>query len=126
MDDEPVSDEPVPEKKSFMDDDDDVPAAPAAPREKTKAEKDREADEAFRKAAEADGMCFPFAPNLNDMCLLITTSCPRERSRTQEERMGTQWLVQWRREERTSGCSFTAKQAYPCQTWRSVIFRLRS
>jgi hypothetical protein len=59
MDDEPVSDEPVPKKKSFMGDDDDIPAAPAAPREKTKAEKDREADEAFRKAAEADGMCSP-------------------------------------------------------------------
>ncbi|KAB8291851.1 hypothetical protein EYC80_006633 [Monilinia laxa] len=47
-------------KKSFMnddDDDDDIPALKArtdAPREKTKAEKDREADEAFRKAAEAD------------------------------------------------------------------------
>lgn len=49
------SDSPIdtrPKKKSFMDDDnDDMPA----PREKTKAEKDREADEAFRKAAEADG-----------------------------------------------------------------------
>jgi hypothetical protein len=47
-----------PKKKSFMDDDeDDVPAPKPAPptREKTKAEKDREADEAFRKAAEADG-----------------------------------------------------------------------
>lgn len=60
MNDEP--DSPVetrPKKKSFMDDDDDdIPALkrpPEAPREKTKAEKDREADEAFRKAAEADG-----------------------------------------------------------------------
>ncbi|KAH7310017.1 Sec23-binding domain of Sec16-domain-containing protein [Rhexocercosporidium sp. MPI-PUGE-AT-0058] len=46
-----------PKKKSFMDDDeDDIPALKAAPssREKTKAEKDKEADEAFRKAAEAD------------------------------------------------------------------------
>jgi hypothetical protein len=64
---EPVSmsDEPdspvettLPKKKTFMDDDDDdIPALrnkPAAT-EKTKAEKDREADEAFRKAAEADG-----------------------------------------------------------------------
>ncbi|KAI9650018.1 vesicle coat component [Ciborinia camelliae] len=45
-------------KKSFMDDDDDdIPALKAraeTTREKTKAEKDREADEAFRKAAEAD------------------------------------------------------------------------
>jgi hypothetical protein len=46
-----------PKKKSFMDDDDDIPALkrPTDTREKTKAEKDREADEAFRKAAEADG-----------------------------------------------------------------------
>ncbi|PQE23096.1 COPII coat assembly SEC16 protein [Rutstroemia sp. NJR-2017a WRK4] len=46
-----------PKKKSFMDDDeDDIPALKASsqPREKTKAEKDREADEAFRKAAEED------------------------------------------------------------------------
>lgn len=44
-------------KKSFMDDDfnDRVNNDVSAPREKTKAEKDREADEAFRKAAEADG-----------------------------------------------------------------------
>jgi hypothetical protein len=38
-----------------MDNDDDIPALKAKPTEKTKAEKDREADEAFRKAAEADG-----------------------------------------------------------------------
>jgi len=59
----PISDEPDspietrPKKKSFIDDDeDDIPALKQAPanREKTKAEKDREADEAFRKAAEAD------------------------------------------------------------------------
>ncbi|QSZ37803.1 hypothetical protein DSL72_008903 [Monilinia vaccinii-corymbosi] len=53
--DSPVSTKP---KKSFMDDDDDdIPALKAGagtPREKTRAEKDREADEAFRKAAEAD------------------------------------------------------------------------
>ena len=56
-------DEPRPKKKSFMDDDDDdIPGLKAAPapaaREKTKAEKDKEADEAFRKAAEADGKSF--------------------------------------------------------------------
>jgi len=65
-----ISDEPDspietrPKKKTFMDDDeDDIPALRQAPdnREKTKAEKDREADEAFRKAAEADGKSFdPF------------------------------------------------------------------
>lgn len=60
MNDEP--DSPIdtrPKKKSFMDDDDDdIPALKSAPgnREKTKEEKDREAQEAFRKAAEADGI----------------------------------------------------------------------
>ncbi|KAK6584680.1 hypothetical protein PZA11_002904 [Diplocarpon coronariae] len=61
MNDEPDSAiDTRPKKKSFMDDDDDDLQAPtnaqAAPenREKTKAEKDKEADEAFRKAAEAD------------------------------------------------------------------------
>ena len=44
-------------KKSFMDDDDedDVIARAAALKKEEKARKDREADEAFRKAAEADG-----------------------------------------------------------------------
>lgn len=62
MDDEPESPVERPKKKSFMDDDDDdIPALKKQPvsSEKTKAEKDREADEAFRKAAEADGKkCF--------------------------------------------------------------------
>jgi hypothetical protein len=59
MNDEP--DSPVDtrtKKKSFMDDDGDEysrPGPASAGGEKTKAEKDREADEAFRKAAEADG-----------------------------------------------------------------------
>lgn len=45
-------------KKSFMDDDDgdDFEARAAALRKEEKARKDREADEAFRRAAEADGM----------------------------------------------------------------------
>ena len=47
-----------PKKKSFMDDDgdDDFEARAAALRKEEKARKDREADEAFRRAAEADGM----------------------------------------------------------------------
>ena len=55
--DSPVDNKP--KKKSFMDDGEDdynpISSAPANTGEKTKAEKDREADEAFRKAAEADG-----------------------------------------------------------------------
>lgn len=49
-------------KKSFMDDDDDdddFEARAAALRKEEKARKDREADEAFRRAAEADGMYQP-------------------------------------------------------------------
>lgn len=50
-------DEPKPKKKSFMDDDDDdypsMSSSKAA--EKSKAEKDRENEELFRKAAEEDG-----------------------------------------------------------------------
>ncbi|ESZ91460.1 hypothetical protein SBOR_8155 [Sclerotinia borealis F-4128] len=52
--DSPIGTKP---KKSFMDDDDDISSLKARSEstgEKTKAEKDREADEAFRKAAEAD------------------------------------------------------------------------
>jgi hypothetical protein len=82
MNDEP--DSPVetrPKKKSFMDDDDDdIPAlkAAASAREKTKAEKDREADEAFRKAAEADGKSFinPF--------MMPTNTYPAQRAKEAE------------------------------------------
>lgn len=50
-------DEPKPKKKSFMDDDDDDFPSMASTKaaEKSKAEKDRENEELFRKAAEEDG-----------------------------------------------------------------------
>lgn len=49
-------DEPQRKKKSFMDDDDDdFPTKSASTQEKSKAEKDRENQELFRKAAEEDG-----------------------------------------------------------------------
>lgn len=52
---EPESPEEKKPKRSFMDDDDDdFVGKSRAPKEKTKEEKDREADEAFRKAAEED------------------------------------------------------------------------
>jgi hypothetical protein len=54
-------------KKSFMDDEDDGDLAAQAAALK-KAENDRKADEAFRKAAEEDGMfqnCNFFNPNAN-------------------------------------------------------------
>ncbi|PWY72321.1 hypothetical protein BO70DRAFT_431701 [Aspergillus heteromorphus CBS 117.55] len=54
MPEEPSEEKPV--KKSFMDDDDDddLAARAAAVQKAERARKDREADEAFRKAAEAD------------------------------------------------------------------------
>ncbi|ORY71299.1 Sec23-binding domain of Sec16-domain-containing protein [Pseudomassariella vexata] len=49
------SDKPKPKKKSFMDDDDDIPAMKKPQGEdKSKAEKDRENAELFRKVAEED------------------------------------------------------------------------
>ncbi|PYI29046.1 hypothetical protein BP00DRAFT_417571 [Aspergillus indologenus CBS 114.80] len=56
MPEEQDNEEPAKKKKSFMDDDDDddLAARAAAVQKAEKARKDREADEAFRKAAEAD------------------------------------------------------------------------
>ncbi|KHO00354.1 COPII coat assembly protein sec-16 [Metarhizium album ARSEF 1941] len=59
---EPPSDQPVveggdspkPKKKSFMDDDEDDITSVRQPQEKSKAEKDRENEDMFRKAAEED------------------------------------------------------------------------
>ena len=53
----PVQDKPKAKSKSYLDDDedDDLVAKAAALKKAEKAKKDREADEAFRKAAEADG-----------------------------------------------------------------------
>lgn len=66
MNDEPSS--PIdagPKKKSFMDDEDETPRKPSGGAgEMTKAEKDRAADEAFRKAAEEDGKRFYAIPLL--------------------------------------------------------------
>jgi COPII coat assembly protein SEC16 len=87
MNDEP--DSPIeirPKKKSFMDDDDDdIPALKRAPetREKTKAEKDREADEAFRKAAEADGN--NFRPSLYS---ILTNTQPKNLQPHPERKAG--------------------------------------
>lgn len=54
------SDIPKPKKKSFMDDDsDDYPSMAPKPVEKSKAERDRENEELFRKAAEEDGKFLP-------------------------------------------------------------------
>ncbi|KAH8821423.1 Sec23-binding domain of Sec16-domain-containing protein [Xylogone sp. PMI_703] len=56
MNDEPDSSvETRPKKKGYLDDDDDIPLPkPIQPAEKTRADRDREADDAFRRAAEED------------------------------------------------------------------------
>jgi COPII coat assembly protein SEC16 len=127
MNDEP--DSPVdtrPKKKSFMDDDDDdIPALKAAPvaRDKTKAEKDREADEAFRRAAEADGMWpyshFPYATN-------TVSSTKNERSRSCKEERGRlgSWRLVQRLQER-AGHGRAAQQAHQSKAWRSQQLCLR-
>ncbi|KAF3023076.1 vesicle coat component [Neopestalotiopsis sp. 37M] len=55
---EETEDQPKPKKKGIMDDDDDdfpsVTASPSAPQGKSKAEKDRENQEMFRKVAEEE------------------------------------------------------------------------
>ena len=74
-------------KKSFMDDDDedDFAARAAAVLKAEKARKDREADDAFRKAAEADCKRFPSqTPTTNKKCrslILVPNSTKRRSSR---------------------------------------------
>jgi hypothetical protein len=103
--DSPVSTRP---KKSFMDDDDDdIPTLKATPAEKTKEEKDREADEAFRKAAEADGMLLIlFFLSLANL-IFSSKGCS---SSTSQERMGSRRLVRrWSKEGRRH---VSTQQAY--------------
>jgi len=57
--DEPTAQEKPKKKTFFEDDDDDFVARAAAVLKQEKAQKDREADEGFRKAAEADGESTP-------------------------------------------------------------------
>lgn len=79
-------------KKSWGDDDDDIPALK---QDKSKSEKDRENDEMFRRAAEEDGK-FPF----HDFCLLRSMLTPFRNSQaccraaSRQERLGPFRLVQ--------------------------------
>ena len=76
-DESPLTQQP-PKKKSFVDDDDeDFEARAAAILKKAKAEKDRQADEAFRKAAEADGKL-----------LVVMLFCPYSQSLTPIQQKG--------------------------------------
>lgn len=74
-------DSPIKKKKSFMDDDDDdIPALRKPSGEKSKADKDREADEAFRKAAEADGKITTLS-----FRLLVTNILQQQRAHRQHQ-----------------------------------------
>lgn len=66
-----------PKKKSFMDDDeeDDLAARAAAVQKAEKARRDREADEAVRKAAEADGKLIPSFQIHSYTNINSTTTC---------------------------------------------------
>ena len=106
MNDEP--DSPIdtrPKKKSFMDDDDEpVPAtavdnniAETPKVEKSKAEKDREADEEFRKAAEADGKLIH-----NDSFTILTRFQPRKTLLRRPQRRGGVWAAGSRKKTQQS------------------------
>lgn len=112
-----------PKKKSFMDDDDDddeiMRRAAALKGGSTgasdKAAKDRAADEAFRKAAEADGKSF--ICNVPPYPLTLLCSCTR-----QAESRGQEGLVRRLVQERSQCCT----RAYQSQAWRGKLILLRS
>ena len=80
-----------PKKKSFMDnDDDDFEARAAATLKQDKARKDRDADEAFRKAAEADGMAFL---SLSSPSLTLINHTAQKGSELKPRKSG--WLGGW-------------------------------
>jgi hypothetical protein len=91
------TEEDKPKKKSFMDEDDDedLAARAAAIQKAERARRDREADEAFRKAAEADGK---FPCNCRSLLWLIDLSSQETPAHNREEGM-VQWMV-WRQERR--------------------------
>lgn len=117
---EPTHQDVLKKKKSFMDDDDDddLAARAAAIQKAEKARKDREADEAFRKAAEADGKFFPLMFILGHVTDLAVhsqeTSCSEE--------IMVWWLV-WRSKEGERQQQ-QLRGTYPCQTWRGKLFLL--
>lgn len=86
------ADEPKPKKKSFMDDDDDdFPSMRSmTPGEKSKAEKDKENEEMFRKVAEEEGEYTEHLPYLVGLQILTTAQPnePRLRRRPNPRRGG--------------------------------------
>ena len=118
---EPTNQDVLKKKKSFMDDDDDddLAARAAAIQKAEKARKDREADEAFRKAAEADGKFLPLIIILGH----VTDSAVHspETSRSEEIMV---WRLVWRSKERERQQQQQLGRPYPCQTWRGKLFLL--
>lgn len=122
---EEKEEENEPKKKSFMDDDDDdeLERRAAALKAQQKAEADRQADEAFRKAAEADGkyISFPFHRSAPYHAANSSTPNSREARRPQEDRLLARWLVQEIRRRRPQ----RPQQAHPRQTRRGKLLLLR-
>ena len=80
-----------PKKRSLVDNDDDhFEAQAAATLQDEKARKDREADEAFRKAAEADGMAIL---SLLSLSLTLITNTAQKGSDLKPKKSG--WLGGW-------------------------------
>jgi hypothetical protein len=117
-----VDEEPQPrKKKSFMDDDDDDDLAARASAMQ-KAENDRKADEAFRKAAEEDGKSkighdqVQVFQNSTNLCNYSQERCPA----IPEEGL-VRWLV-WRCQE---GSRKDRRRSYQGQAWRREFLLLR-
>lgn len=108
----PAEDKPKP-KKSYMDDDDDdeLFRRAAALKSSKKSDADRATDEAFRKAAEADGMYSSINPA--QFCILINAhSCPRRSSRRlRKTRLLVRRLVQRQRRRRHAHSTIRTHQS---------------
>ena len=84
-------------KKSYLDDDDDedLVAKAAALKKAEKAKKDREADEAFRKAAEADGKSTPRSATKTLSNSAFTFSSKRLRQIRHKRRLAQRLASRW-------------------------------
>ena len=118
---EESADEPQTKKPSIMDDDDDDISARAAAMQKAEKErKDREADEAFKKAAEEDGE-FPMTA-VQQVLHLLTFIIYSQKTCSREK--GLVWRVVRRRQEGVGQCP-PRWRSNPCETWRGEFLLLR-
>lgn len=116
-------------KKGIMyDDDDDIPALRVQGfQEKSKAEKDRENEEMFRKAAEEDGECLKpvMQPNVERVLTeIFSQTCGGAASG--QERLGFIQLVRRWQESRGQRTRRISQQTYQGQVGRSQQLCLRS